>query len=95
MGDRFTTTDMGQKVRVLLCPFPWGELGPHLTMWPGLRPNSVPSAILIHPTICSQQTNVTDRQDNGPVAYGKPLLATVAQKPLKTTRSVKFKCDRE
>ena len=42
----------------LPCPFPWGELGPHLTMWP----TCVPSFILIHPTIWPQYTKVMDRQ---------------------------------
>jgi len=32
MGDRLATIDMGRKSgEGLLCPFPWGELGPHLT----------------------------------------------------------------
>ena len=50
------------------------------TMWPGLRPTSVPSGILIHPAIWTQYTNVTDRQDrqdNGPIAFGEPLLVMV------------------
>jgi len=34
---------------------------PSNTMWPGPRPISVPSFILIHPTVCPQYTNVTDR----------------------------------
>jgi len=40
------------------------------TMWPGSRPTSVPSFILIHPTVWPQYTNVTsrtDRQDDGPI----------------------------
>jgi len=45
---------------------------PSSTMWPGLRSTCVPSFILIHPTVWSQYTNVTDRQkrqtDNGPIA---------------------------
>ena len=49
------------------------------TMSPGLRPTSVPSGILIHPTIWPQYT-VTDRQDNSLVAQGEPLLVRVAQK---------------
>ena len=57
----------GLKSRVLLCPFPLGELGSHLTMSPGLRPTSVPSGI-IHPTVWPQYTNVTDRQDDGRIA---------------------------
>jgi len=32
-------------------------------MWPGLSPTSIPSGILIHPTVWPQYTNVTDRQD--------------------------------
>jgi len=32
------------------------------TMWPGPRPTSIPSGILIHPTVWPQYTNVTDRQ---------------------------------
>jgi len=53
------------------------------TMSPGPRPTSiptVPSGMLIHPTFWQQYTNVTGRQDTGPVAYGEPLLVTVAQK---------------
>ena len=33
-------------------------------MWPGRRPTSVPSFILIHATVSPQYTNVTDRQTN-------------------------------
>ena len=66
-----------------------GELQfPSNTMWPGPRPTSIPSGILIHPTVWPQHTNVTDRQtgqtDNGPIAQGEPfykwLPQTVAQK---------------
>jgi len=32
------------------------ELSPHLTMWPGPRPNSVLSGILIHAAVWPQQT---------------------------------------
>ena len=41
------------------------------TKSPGLRPTSVPSGILIRPTVWPQCTNVADRQDildNGPIA---------------------------
>jgi len=31
MGKHLATTDKGGKVRELMCPFPWGELAPHLT----------------------------------------------------------------
>jgi len=101
MGDRLATIDMGRKVGGMLCPFPWGEVVPHLTQcglhrglppyhvaslsiqpfshnrhglkiggasfflgggswapskWPGVRPTSLPSAILIHPAIWPQST---------------------------------------
>jgi len=41
-----------------------GELGPHLTntILHGPMPTSVPSGILIHPTVWPQYTNVTYRQ---------------------------------
>ena len=44
-----------------------GAGSPSNTMSPGLRPTSVPSGSLIHPTIWPQYTNITDRQDNGPI----------------------------
>jgi len=34
----------------------YGELGPHLTVSPGLRPIFVPCGILIHPAVWPQQT---------------------------------------
>jgi len=51
----------------LLRPFPWGgeQLDPHVIqcgLW--AEPNSVPSAILIHPTVWPQYTSITDRTDN-------------------------------
>jgi len=51
----------------------WGE---------ELRPTSMPSFILIHPTVCPQYTNITDRQtdrkgqdrrDNGAILYSEPF----------------------
>jgi len=71
MGDRLATIDMGKKVRGAVVPVSVGAAAsPSNTMSPGPRPIAVPSAILIHPTIWQQYTNVTrqDRQDNGPVA---------------------------
>ena len=69
MGDRLATIDMGRKA------------GPAVTLSVGragspsntisLGPTSVPSVILIHPTVWLQYTNVIDRQnrqDNGAVA---------------------------
>jgi len=38
------------------------QLDPSNTMSPGPRTTSVPSGILIHPTVWPQYTNVTDRQ---------------------------------
>ena len=56
-----------------------GAGSPCNTMWPGPRPTSMLSFILIRQTIWPQYTNVTDRQvrqidrqdraDNGPIAY--------------------------
>ena len=60
-------------------PLLGGSWVPSNTMWPGLRPTSTPSGILIHPTIWPQYTNVADRQDrteqtdNGPIGQGKLL----------------------
>jgi len=55
----------------------WGAGSPSNTMWPGPRPTSVPSFILIHPTVWPEYTNVTvttDRQtDNGPIAKGETV----------------------
>jgi len=62
MGDRLVTIDMGQKVGAAVPLSVGRELGPHLTMSPGPRPTSIPSGILIHPTVWPQYTDVTDRQ---------------------------------
>jgi len=64
MGDR-ARAKWAKKWAGLLCPSvprSVGELGPHLTVWPGPRATSVPSAILIYPTVWPQCTSVTDRQ---------------------------------
>jgi len=50
MGDRLATIDMGRRLTAAV-PLSVGGAGSHLTMTPGLRPTSVPSGILIHPTI--------------------------------------------
>jgi len=50
------TTDMGCKLGACTF-FGGGEAGsPTNTMWPGPRPTSVPSGILIHPAVWPQQT---------------------------------------
>jgi len=59
-----------------------GAGSPSNTMSPGPRPTSIPSDILIHPTVWPQYTKLQtgqDRQENGHVAYGGPFLVTVAQ----------------
>ena len=54
---------------------------PHLTMWSGPRPTSVPSGILIHPTVWPQYTNVTDRTDRQQSDnIGQTALQKIAQK---------------
>jgi len=76
MGDPFATIDMGRKFGGAVPPLFGGvSWVPSSTMWPGPRPTSIPSGILvhpaiwpqqiwIHPTVCPQYTNVTDiRQD--------------------------------
>jgi len=49
-------------------------------MWPGPRPISVPSFILIHPTIWLQYTNITDRQTGQwSIAQGEPFYKRLPQ----------------
>ena len=56
IGDRLATVDVGQKGR-LLCPFAGGgSWAPSNTMWPRPRSTSLPSGILIHPSVWPQQT---------------------------------------
>jgi len=79
MGDRLATIDKGRKV-VVLSPFQ----SPSNTLWP----TSVPSGILIYPTVWPQYTNVTDsqtdRQDRQRSdSIGRTVLQTVAQKRTK------------
>jgi len=55
-SSRLATTDIGRKLGGL-CPFRGGEAGSTSnTKSPGLRPTSIPSAILIHPAVWPQQT---------------------------------------
>ena len=66
-SSRLTTTDMGRKLRAVSL-LGRGAGSPSDTL---MMPDSVPNFILIHPTVLSQYTNVTDRQtgqDNGPIA---------------------------
>jgi len=60
---RLATTGVGRKLGGCCTSF-WGKgLGPiwHNVAWP--RPTSIPSGILIYPTVWPQYTNVTSRQD--------------------------------
>jgi len=67
MGDRARA--VGQKVGGCCAPFHGGAGTPPNTTSPGPRPASLPSGILIHPTVSPQYTSVTDRQDNDPNCY--------------------------
>jgi len=62
----------GPKMVEGLCPF-FGEGAgsPFNTISMGLKPTCMPGFILICPTIWPQYTNVTDRTDYGPIAYGE------------------------
>ena len=63
MGDRLATIDMGRKLGGVPAFFGRGGAGSQSnTMWPEPRPTSVPSFILVHPTVWPQYSNITDRQ---------------------------------
>ena len=87
---------MGQKVGGGCCALFVGELGLHLTVWPGRRPISVPSGILIHPTVWPQYTNVTDSQTDRHTgqtgqrsrSVGLTVTLTVDQK----SAAIPFRC---
>jgi len=53
MGDRLATIDMGRKVGAAV-PLSVGAGSPSNTVSPGPRPASIPSGILIHPTVLPQ-----------------------------------------
>ena len=59
-SSRLATIDMGRKVGAAV-PLSGAAESPSNTMWPGPRPTSMPSGILIHPSVWPQYTNVTDR----------------------------------
>jgi len=58
MGDRLDTIDMGRKEGGAAVPLSGGGGAgtPCNTMWPGPRPTSVPSGILIHQAVWPQET---------------------------------------
>jgi len=73
---------MDQKLGVVSL---WGggAGSPSNTMWPGPRPTSMPSFILIRPIVWPQCTNVTDRQTGQRTdSMGRTVLQTVAEKLL-------------
>ena len=81
MGDRLVTIDVGRKVGGCCAPFHGGAGSPSNTVWPGPRPASIPSGILINLTVWPQYTNVTDRTDRQRSdSIGRTVLQTVAQK---------------
>ena len=61
-SSRLATIHGPRSAGAAVPPF-WGDGSPSNTMSPGLGPTSMPSFILIHPTVWPQYTNVTDRQD--------------------------------
>jgi len=63
-------------------PPPFGGAGyPSNTMWPGPRLTSVPSRILIHPTVWPQDSNVTRQTDKQRSdSIWRTILQMVAQK---------------
>jgi len=63
-------------------PLGEGEVGLHLTVWPGPRPTCMPSFVLIRPTVWPQYTNVTQTSQTaqGTDSIGRTVLQTVAQK---------------
>jgi len=71
-SSRLATTDMGRKLGDC-APSGRGAGSPSNTMWPGPRPTTTPSFILIYLTVWPQYTNVTARTgqtgqtDNGPI----------------------------
>jgi len=61
----FSHNTHGPEIGLGLCLFfGGGRAGSSSnTMWPGPRPASMPSGILLHPTVWPQYANVTDRTD--------------------------------
>ena len=56
MGNRLAIIDMGRKLGWGVPLLGWGAGSPCNTMWPGARSTFIPSGILIHPAVWSQQT---------------------------------------
>ena len=70
---------MGRKLALTL----FGEAGSSSNaMWPGSKPTSMSSFILIHPPIFAiihQRHRQTGQTDDGPIAYGEPLYKRSAR----------------
>ena len=58
MGNPLTTMDMTRRVGRTAVPLSVGELLPHLTQYRWAEAYSIPSGILIHPTVWPQYTKV-------------------------------------
>ena len=56
MNDRLATIDTGRKEGDYCVPFRGGDGSASNTMWPGPRPTSVRSGILVYPAVWPQQT---------------------------------------
>jgi len=71
-SSRLATIDMGRKLGAAV--YFWGEGAgsPSNTMWPGPRPTSVLSGILIPPTVWPQYINVTNRTGQD-MAVNRPI----------------------
>ena len=80
-GDR-ARAKWAEKWGTGCCALSVGEAGSQSdTMWPGPRPTSISSGILIHLTVWPQYANVTDRQTDRQRSdsIGRTVLQTVAQ----------------
>jgi len=82
ISDRLAAQSWPEKWGGCCAPFPGGAGFPPNTMSHGPRPTSVPSGILIYPTVWPQYINVTDKTDKRMVRSTRrtvPLFVTVAQ----------------
>jgi len=70
MGDRLATIDMGRQEGGCCSPFGGGAGSPSNILWPGPRSTSVPSGILIHPTVWPQQTSWAKNWGLCPFGHG-------------------------
>jgi len=71
--------------------FGTGARSPSNTMWPGPRPPSIPSGILIHPTVWPQYINVTNNRQRFN-SYGEPFYKRSPKNLLNVTKSTDVIC---